>query len=101
MLSHNQLKQLNFQDIAIFLHLVDLGSAKKTADTMNISPSTVSYCLNKLRDCFDDALFVPIDGTMLPSQKANAILPYMRTMLTSMNQCVGLDALTETPQVHW
>ena len=101
MLSHNQLKQLNLQDIIVFLNLLELRSAKKTAEVMNISQPTVSYCLKKLRECFDDSLFNSIDGGMQPTNVAHSIAPHLQVMIQSINQCVDLDIDTSTQQKVW
>lgn len=95
MLCNNHLKQLDLQDIVVFLNLMELRSAKKTAELMSVSQPTVSYCLKKLRECFDDILFVPIDGSMSPSKKAERITPYMRMTVESINQCV--DSIENLP----
>lgn len=95
MLCNNHLKQLDLQDIVVFLNLMELRSAKKTAELMSVSQPTISYCLKKLRECFDDILFIPTDGSMSPSKKAERITPYMRMTVESINQCV--DSVKNIP----
>ncbi|MEN6670071.1 LysR family transcriptional regulator [Psychrobacter sp. B38] len=101
MLCNSHLKQLDLQDIVVFLNLMECRSAKRTAELMNVSQPTVSYCLKKLRECFDDALFIPTDGGMNPSKKAERITPYMRMTVDSINQCVGSEGSIYSEQKVW
>ncbi|MEH2921655.1 LysR substrate-binding domain-containing protein [Samsonia erythrinae] len=87
MLYSNYLKQLDLQDIVVFLNLLEQQSAKRTAELMCISQPTVSYCLKRLRTCFDDALFVLSHGILLPTLKAVKIAPYLKLVVESVNRC--------------
>ena len=101
MLCNSHLKQLDLQDIVVFLNLMEFRSAKKTAEIMSVSQPTVSYCLKKLRECFEDVLFIAIDGGMSPSKKAERIMPYMRMMVDSINQCVDSNESIYAEQKVW
>lgn len=101
MLLFNHLKQIDIQDIAVFLTLMRLQSAKRTAEELNVSQSTVSYCLKKLRFCFDDILFTPNDNGMLPTVRAQSILPYMQLALDSINQCAEIDKSLSNQAKVW
>ena len=57
MLFTNALKQLDMQDISIVLLLIENRSVKRVAEILNLSQSSISYSLKKLRHCFDDKLF--------------------------------------------
>jgi DNA-binding transcriptional LysR family regulator len=92
MLHSNYLKQLDLQDIVVFLNLLEQRSAKRTAELMSISQPTVSYCLKRLRGCFDDALFASSQGALLPTTKAEKIAPYLRVVVESVNRCAEQEA---------
>ncbi|MFA7556012.1 MAG: LysR family transcriptional regulator [Spongiibacteraceae bacterium] len=92
MLSSNYLKQLDLQDIVIFLNMFEKLSARKTAETMNISQPTVSYCLKRLRSCFDDKLFSSSHGALVPTAKAQKIAPYLKNVVDSINRCAEYDS---------
>lgn len=87
MLHSNYLKQLDLQDIVVFLNLLELRSAKRTAELMSVSQPTVSYCLKRLRGCFDDTLFSSSQGVLQPTSKAEKIAPYLRVVVESVNRC--------------
>lgn len=101
MLRYNHLKQIDIQDITVFLILMKFQSAKRTAEELNVSQSTISYCLKKLRFCFDDILFVPNDNGMLPTIKSQSILPYMQLALDSINQCTEVNDNIFNPPKIW
>lgn len=92
MLHSNYLKQLDLQDIVVFLNLLEHRSAKRTAELMNVSQPTVSYCLKRLRGCFDDTLFASSQGLLQPTVKAEKIAPYLRVVIESVNRCAEADA---------
>ncbi|MDF0732067.1 LysR family transcriptional regulator [Pseudomonas entomophila] len=92
MLHSNYLKQLDLQDIVVFLNLLEQRSAKRTAELMSVSQPTVSYCLKRLRGCFDDTLFASSQGVLLPTTKAEKIAPYLRVVVESVNRCAEDDS---------
>jgi DNA-binding transcriptional LysR family regulator len=96
MLYSNYLKQLDLQDIVVFLHLLEQRSAKRTAEIMSVSQPTVSYCLKRLRTCFDDMLFASAHGLMSPTSKAEKIAPYLRMVVESVNRCAEEEGDADT-----
>ncbi len=100
MLAKNMLRQLDVQDIMVFLWLHKINSAKKTAEALNISQPSVSYRLKRLRDCFDDPLFVNSYGTLTPTPKAEAILPHLRNIVDAVNLCSKeLKGASPSPEI--
>ncbi|MCD9007834.1 LysR family transcriptional regulator [Luteimonas sp. XNQY3] len=86
-LLRNSLRQIDVQDILVFLAILDLGNTRKVSHKLRVSQSTVSYCLKRLRMCFADRLFVSGQHGMAPTAKAEAIAPYLKTIITSINRC--------------
>ena len=87
MLYTNALKQLDMQDISIVLLLIENRSAKRVSEMLNVSQSSISYSLKKLRYCFDDKLFEHSDGAMQPTARVLAIKPYLQNIMQCINQC--------------
>ena len=87
MLYTNALKQLDMQDISIVLLLIENRSAKRVSEMLNVSQSSISYSLKKLRYCFDDKLFENSDGAMQPTERVLAIKPYLQNIMQCINQC--------------
>ncbi|ELI5734989.1 HTH-type transcriptional regulator YidZ [Vibrio fluvialis] len=51
------------------------GSVSKAAKILNVTPSTVSKSLNKLRDWFDDPLFVKTQRGLVPTPMVQSMEP--------------------------
>ncbi|MDR5755964.1 LysR family transcriptional regulator [Caballeronia sp. LZ035] len=96
MLNHNALRQLDLQDVMVFLCLHKHRSARRSAEVLSISQPTVSYCLKRLRTCFQDSLFVLDHGSLIATQKADAIEPYLHTVIDAVNRCA--DMAKEQPE---
>ncbi|MBR8190957.1 LysR family transcriptional regulator [Burkholderia vietnamiensis] len=91
MLNSNVLRQLDLQDVMVFLCLYEHKSARRTAEVLSISQPTVSYCLKRLRNCFHDVLFDVDRGSLVATAKAEAIEPYLRNVIDAVNHCADMD----------
>ncbi|PCE29784.1 LysR family transcriptional regulator [Burkholderia ubonensis] len=91
MLNNNVLRQLDLQDVMVFLCLYEHKSARRTAEVLSISQPTVSYCLKRLRNCFHDVLFDVDHGSLVATSKAEAIEPYLRNVIDAVNHCADMD----------
>ena len=101
MLSSNALRKLDVQDLMVFVALHDGRNLTHVSDTLHISPSTVSYCLKKLRIGFGDELFVSTRSGMRPTRKASAMLGHVRQMLDLLNLChSGLQTFDPVGQTY-
>ncbi len=100
MLNSNLLRQLDIQDIMVFLCVYEYKSARRTAKVLSISQPTVSYCLKRLRSCFSDVLFDVGQGTLTATSKADAIEPYLRNVIDAVNHCAEIEdnALSVPPR---
>ncbi|BAU71814.1 LysR family transcriptional regulator [Metapseudomonas furukawaii] len=89
MLLANALRKIDFQDLLVFLEICERQHLGEVAEALNLSASSVSYSLKKLRGCFDDELFIATRSGMRPTRKALAMRPQVRTMVEMMNGCHG------------
>ena len=87
MLLANALRKIDFQDLLVFLEICERQHLGEVAEALNLSASSVSYSLKKLRGCFDDELFIATRSGMRPTRKALAMRPQVRTMVEMMNGC--------------
>lgn len=78
MLIANGLRKVDMQDLLVFLQVHQRQNLVEVAEHLSLSPSTVSYCLKKLRQAFDDELFIATRGGMQPTHKSRAMLPTWR-----------------------
>lgn len=87
----NAFRKLDLQHIAVFISLLETQNAKQTSYALNISQPTVSYCLKRLRECFDDPLFIITGNGFTPTPKAKEIDPYLRNAIDAVNIASTLE----------
>lgn len=66
---------LEFRTLQVFAALMEHRSVSKAARILDIPQPTVSRCLAKLRDHFEDPLFVRTRAGMEPTPTASAVAP--------------------------
>lgn len=101
MLYTNALRQLDMQDISIVLLLIENRSAKRVSEILNLSQSSISYSLKKLRHCFDDKLFESSEGAMQPTARVLAMKPYLQSIMQCINQCAKEGAEQSGAPRQW
>ena len=87
MLNSNSLRKLDMQDLMVFNAVYEQSSVTGVSEALCVSQSTVSYCLKKLRTCFDDELFINTRTGMRPTYKAEGMYKHVRAILQSINLC--------------
>jgi len=87
MLNSNALRKLDMQDLLVFSAVYEQGSVTGVSEALCVSQSTVSYCLKKLRACFEDELFINSRTGMRPTYKAEGMYEHVRAILQRINQC--------------
>ena len=101
MLYTNALKQLDMQDISVVLLLIENRSAKRVSEILNLSQSSISYSLKKLRHCFGDKLFENSEGAMQPTERVLAMKPYLQNIMQCINQCAKEGAEQSSALRQW
>lgn len=79
----NQLPNLDFEAVRIFVSLLETLNLSKTADACGISVSSASRTLSKLREALDDELFHRYPHGMRPTARARELEFDMRFLLRS------------------
>lgn len=87
MLLANGLRKIDIQDLLVFLEIYERQHLGEVADILNLSASSVSYSLKKLRSSFADELFIATRSGMQPTHKAQAMRPHVRAMVDLVNAC--------------
>lgn len=75
---------LNGRLLRLFLAVFDAGSVNGAAEQLSLNQSTISYSLDKLRDVFDDPLFVKCGRGIISTERAREIAPRIREMVVEM-----------------
>ncbi|MDZ5433998.1 LysR family transcriptional regulator [Pseudomonas fluorescens] len=99
MLNSNVLRKLDMQDLMVFVAVYEQNSVTEVSEALCVSQSTVSYCLKKLRNSFEDELFINTRTGMRPTYKAGSMYPHVLKILESINLChAGASAFDPTSQ---
>lgn len=83
---------LSGQHLLVFITLHEVGTVTKTAEQLDLTQSTISHSLQKLRLIFDDELFVRSGRSVMPTQKSEYLYQEIKPLL------VRLDELTHTQE---
>lgn len=75
------IRKLDFSLLAVFLTLMRTRKTTVAADALGLTQSTVSHALARLRDVFDDPLFLRRPNGLEPTARALALEPRIREIL--------------------
>ncbi len=88
-------KQLDLNLLRIFLVLSQELNLRKTAERLNVTQPAISRSLQKLRDQFNDELFVKSQQGVMPTAKAEQLAlslpPIMELLADTINYHNGFD----------
>jgi len=79
-------KSLDWQLLNVFLTVLQESNVSRAADRLNLTQSTVSHALNKLRDIFGDPLFVRSGRGIMPTERARSLREPVMHVLDSMKK---------------
>jgi DNA-binding transcriptional LysR family regulator len=66
----NQIRRLDGGLLLVFRELLRTRRAGAVAERLGLSPSAISHALNRLRDLFDDPLFIRRPHGFEPTRRA-------------------------------
>jgi DNA-binding transcriptional LysR family regulator len=85
--NNNAPKKVDIQDLTVFVSVYAERNLTLVADVLQLSPSTVSHCLKKLRTHFSDELFISTRNGMRPTRKASAMHGHVLQILQRFELC--------------
>lgn len=74
--------------IRTFLILFETGSVTQTAEQLYVTQPSVSYALNRLRELFNDRLFVRTSRGMEPTIVSHQLYPSLKEALCQVNDTI-------------
>lgn len=83
--------KLDGHTLRLFLTLCETCSVSRAADIHDLNQSTVSYTLDKLRNAFDDPLFVKSGRGITPTEKAIALQSRVQRLVAGIEGLVTND----------
>lgn len=72
------------RQLRLLLTIHDMGSLTAAANKLDLNQSTVSYQLDKLREHFSDSLFIRSGQGVIPTERAEQLLPQARELLHAL-----------------
>lgn len=85
----NALQQLDLKTLTGLLYLLEEHHVGRAANRLNLSQSAMSRLLNRLREAFDDPLFIRTSTAMVPTAKAQMLEAPIKQMLQRMASLEG------------
>lgn len=82
----HDLQRLDLNLLVIFDALLREGSVTRAAASLNLTQSTMSHSLARLRTYFDDPLFVKARGGVAPTAKSAALGPVVRDVMKTLRE---------------
>ena len=76
--------------LLVLQHLLQDGSVTRTARSLNLGQSTISHSLARLRELFDDPLFIRRPHGLEPTQRALALKPQIEALLNLTRETLGI-----------
>jgi len=95
-LSHSLIKNVQIRrlDLNLLLIFAAIGRHRKlsaAAVELRLTKSAISHALNRLRDIFEDPLFMREQGGVQPTPRALTLLPKIMTIIQLSNDVLMLD----------
>ena len=82
------IRRLDFNLLLVFLELMRYRKATLVAERLNLTQSTISHALNRLRDVFGDELFLRRPNGFEPTARAVELEPVLRKLVEDAQQAV-------------
>jgi DNA-binding transcriptional LysR family regulator len=83
------ISDLDFRLLTAFTILMEEQNVTHAADRLGLSQPAMSAILSKLRDVFGDPLMVRTPRGMMPTPRAESLLPEIKQVLTTLEQLVS------------
>jgi DNA-binding transcriptional LysR family regulator len=101
----NQIRRLDGGLLLVFRELLRTGRASTVAERLGLSPSAISHALNRLRDLFDDPLFIRRPHGFEPTRRAEELGPQVEALIEltgrTLSRDAGFDPLRSTRQFNF
>jgi DNA-binding transcriptional LysR family regulator len=79
------ISQINLNLLVVLHSLLQTHNVTQTSEALFVTQSTISNALNKLRDTFDDELFIRTPKGMIPTARALSLEPQINRIIEEIN----------------
>ena len=83
------IRRFDFNLLLVFLELMRYRKATVVAERLNLTQSTISHALNRLRDIFGDELFMRRPNGFEPTARAVELEPMLKKLVEDARQAVS------------
>jgi DNA-binding transcriptional LysR family regulator len=88
---NNQIRRLDGGLLLVFRELLRTRRASAVAERLGLSPSAISHALNRLRDLFDDPLFIRRPHGFEPTRRAVELGPRIEALIELTGQTLSKE----------
>jgi len=88
----NKLRRLDGGLLLVFRELLRTGRASQTAEKLGLSQPAISHALGRLRELFDDPLFVRRSHGFEPTRRALQLGPQIEALISLAGEALSPDA---------
>lgn len=88
----NKIRRLDGGLLLVFRELLRTRRAGAVAERLGLSPSAISHALNRLRDLFDDPLFIRRPHGFEPTRRAEELGPRIEALIELSGRTLTRDA---------
>lgn len=86
----SKIRKLDGGLLLVFQQLLEHGSVTRTALSLDLSQSTISHALSRLRELFGDPLFIRRPHGLEPTQRALQLKPQVEMLLNLTRDTLGI-----------
>ncbi|ARD23107.1 MULTISPECIES: LysR family transcriptional regulator [Shewanella] len=95
--TQESLLHLDYMTLLVFLRLYEFQSGKLTAESFNVPQSKISRCLSRLREAFDDPLFIKKVSGLEITDKSQRLYPILKRIeINHIDLAQEIDKSIET-----
>ena len=87
----NQIRRMDGGLLLVFRELLRTRRASTVAERLGLSPSAISHALTRLRDLFDDPLFIRRPHGFEPTRRAQELGPQVEALIELTNRTLSRD----------
>jgi DNA-binding transcriptional LysR family regulator len=88
----NKIRRLDGGLLLVFRELLRTGRASTVAERLGLSPSAISHALTRLREVFEDPLFIRRPHGFEPTRRAEQLGPQIEALLELASRAVSPEA---------
>jgi DNA-binding transcriptional LysR family regulator len=88
----NQIRRVDGGLLLVFRELLRTRRASTVAERLGLSPSAISHALSRLRDLFDDPLFIRRPHGFEPTRRAEELGPQVDALIELTGRTLSRDA---------